>query len=67
MRRLSSAAGVAAALITTSLVALPAWGTPCVTAPVSVYETAGFSCRSGIWYLATFRSPPRPSGMRRWP
>jgi len=38
------ALGVAAALMTTPLVGLPAWGAPCVSAPVAVYTAAGFSC-----------------------
>jgi len=36
--------GVAAALMTTPPVGLPAWGAPCVSAPVAVYTAAGFSC-----------------------
>src|SRR5207253_2964751 len=36
--------GVAAALITTPLIALPAWAAPCPNAPVATYTTPGFSC-----------------------
>ena len=41
MRRLSSAARIAAALITTPLVTLPAWGAPCVTGSVASYIALG--------------------------
>jgi hypothetical protein len=41
MRRLSSAAGIAAAVITTPLVTLPAWGAPCVTGSVASYIALG--------------------------
>jgi hypothetical protein len=39
-----SSLAVAAALITAPFMGLPAWGAPCVTAPVSVYTAPGFSC-----------------------
>jgi hypothetical protein len=42
--KIKRALGVAATLITTPLVGLPAWGAPCVSAPVAVYTAAGFSC-----------------------
>jgi hypothetical protein len=38
------ALGIAAALITMPFIGSPAWSAPCVTAPVSVYTAAGFSC-----------------------
>ena len=46
MRRVSSVAGVAVALITMPLAGLPAWGAACPTAltPVTTFTTAGFSC-----------------------
>jgi hypothetical protein len=36
--------GIAAALITMPFTGLPAWSAACVTAPVSTYTAAGFSC-----------------------
>src|SRR5262249_14049011 len=36
--------GIAAALITTPFMGLPAWGAACEPAPVSTYTAPGFSC-----------------------
>ena len=47
MRRVSSLVGVAAAVIAAPFMGLPAWGLPCVTAPVSTYTAPGFSCSVG--------------------
>ena len=44
MLKRSTLVGVAAALIATPLMGLPAWGDACVIAPVATYTTAGFSC-----------------------
>jgi hypothetical protein len=47
MLKVRSLVAVAAALIATPLMGLPAWANACVTAPVATYEVAGFSCNVG--------------------
>jgi hypothetical protein len=42
--RVRSLVGVAAAVIATPFIGLPAWGAACVNAPVGTYTAPGFSC-----------------------
>jgi hypothetical protein len=44
MLRGRSLFGVAAALIVTPLMGMPAWADACITAPVATYTATGFSC-----------------------
>jgi hypothetical protein len=47
MKTRSRAGVLAAAVVVTSLMGAPASAAPCLTAPVSVYTSAGFSCQVG--------------------
>src|SRR5438132_132182 len=62
MLRVSSLASVAAALITTPLIGLPAWGAACVSAPVATYEASGFSCNVDGLLFSNFVVTPGFSG-----
>jgi len=47
MLKVRSLFGVAAALVVTPLIGVPAWASACVPGSVAAYTTAGFSCNVG--------------------